>query len=630
MLKRYKKSTLRIRKETMLGFSSMALSLLIALALICPLAQDDSYATCADGTGGSVGESCTSTMAEIDTEVNVNTSISIAVDAKMGLDLTPSSNGTTSTASGKVLVATNSIDGYALFMKASNGLTNTSTVNSATSTKEGSSLVNTISNLSANSTLANMPMNTYGYNLSNTLPSEVEATTSTYLPLDTTGSNAIRRTSFSTGSSDSTSSSNSSADTDYGYGDSFYLNLGVKVGNSLPAGTYAGTITLSAVANPLTVKSMAGLTYMQDMTSEICANTREHYTKQLIDVRDGNSYWVAKLKDGNCWMTQNLALDITDSMANAEGNNGLLNSTTTDIGYDNNGNLIDGIKYWNSGSTYKPVATTTQFPISHEYSDSSSVTYSFNPGKWVAGTPELISTCSTELKAETLEACKYSGAVNVDDGWSPTFTAQEMTWNGPQVLQERTNSGNSNPGSGTPLESYTGLISVDYNSKTYDSHYLLGNYYTHNAATAGSGVSDTVYTAPDSICPKGWKLPNGTAKDLNDTASGYGYLVKQYVPFSDNKYPVTRTLLGNPLYITRFGRIMRYNNSKAIISVFGYASYFQVPNTIPNPNRLNYVIGAANIWGDNVDINYNFNIDNPENRGQHPKIAASPMRCIAR
>ena len=31
--------------------------------------------------------------------------------------------------------------------------------------------------------------------------------------------------------------------------------------------------------------------------------------KQLIDVRDGKKYWIARLVDGNCWMTQNLDLD---------------------------------------------------------------------------------------------------------------------------------------------------------------------------------------------------------------------------------------------------------------------------------------------------------------------------------
>ena len=47
---------------------------------------------------------------------------------------------------------------------------------------------------------------------------------------------------------------------------------------------------------------------MQDMTPGVCANTKEHQVTILKDVRDGNTYTVAKLKDGKCWMTQNLRI----------------------------------------------------------------------------------------------------------------------------------------------------------------------------------------------------------------------------------------------------------------------------------------------------------------------------------
>ncbi len=50
-----------------------------------------------------------------------------------------------------------------------------------------------------------------------------------------------------------------------------------------------------------------GITTMQAMTSTFCSNTKEGDVIQLTDTRDQRKYWVAKLKDGNCWMTQNLA-----------------------------------------------------------------------------------------------------------------------------------------------------------------------------------------------------------------------------------------------------------------------------------------------------------------------------------
>ena len=56
---------------------------------------------------------------------------------------------------------------------------------------------------------------------------------------------------------------------------------------------------------------------MQDMTDEICAavsaptDTYTEITSRLVDERDGKLYYVSKLLDGNCWMTQNLDFNIS-------------------------------------------------------------------------------------------------------------------------------------------------------------------------------------------------------------------------------------------------------------------------------------------------------------------------------
>ena len=62
-------------------------------------------------------------------------------------------------------------------------------------------------------------------------------------------------------------------------------------------------------------RTMSNLTYMQDMTTQICDNTAEGTKKTLLDKRGtGNAggtaggYGVLKAKDGNCWMTDNLNL----------------------------------------------------------------------------------------------------------------------------------------------------------------------------------------------------------------------------------------------------------------------------------------------------------------------------------
>lgn len=103
----------------------------------------------------------------------------------------------------------------------------------------------------------------------------------------------------------------------------FLLSFAAKIGNTKPADTYENEVTLSVVSSPLEVSNVFGIETMQEMTSKICESVptptaftetgeinADVPTAQLIDSRDGKSYWVAKLADGNCWMTQNLALDL--------------------------------------------------------------------------------------------------------------------------------------------------------------------------------------------------------------------------------------------------------------------------------------------------------------------------------
>ena len=57
--------------------------------------------------------------------------------------------------------------------------------------------------------------------------------------------------------------------------------------------------------------------YMQEFKSEMCNKMSTHQTATLKDKRDNETYAIAKLKDGNCWMTQNLRLrlDVNKTLA---------------------------------------------------------------------------------------------------------------------------------------------------------------------------------------------------------------------------------------------------------------------------------------------------------------------------
>ena len=115
---------------------------------------------------------------------------------------------------------------------------------------------------------------------------------------------------------------------------------------------------------------------MQDITPEICAKSAENETARLMDTRDNKLYWVTKLKDGNCWMTQNLDYDIP-----AGGITGDQAAKT---------NLSDG-RTWATGdpsssNPYPAQATTTEIYDN----DSSTGTYSYDPGLVVVSGTEFV------------------------------------------------------------------------------------------------------------------------------------------------------------------------------------------------------------------------------------------------
>ena len=95
--------------------------------------------------------------------------------------------------------------------------------------------------------------------------------------------------------------------------------------------------------------------YMQDMTSAICSAASIGDQKVLWDNRDSKSYVIRKLKDGNCWMVQNLRLGgssaITLTPANTNiTSNFTLSATTNSFGTTND---AAGININRQNSTYQ-------------------------------------------------------------------------------------------------------------------------------------------------------------------------------------------------------------------------------------------------------------------------------------
>lgn len=91
-----------------------------------------------------------------------------------------------------------------------------------------------------------------------------------------------------------------------------------------PAGTYTGAVKYTMV-HPGTTPAAY---FMQDVADWKTELPNPGDTFQAVDRRDGKVYWVARLADGNIWMTQNLDLDIDETKTYTHYD--------TDLGYTTN------------------------------------------------------------------------------------------------------------------------------------------------------------------------------------------------------------------------------------------------------------------------------------------------------
>ena len=234
------------------------------------------------------------------------------------------------------------------------------------------------------------------------------------------------------------------------------------------------------------------------MTPELCASAPLNDTARLIDKRDGKYYWVAKLKDGNCWMTQNLELDLSKDIPLTSELSDVANSWTP------TNNTYTSVKK-GSASSYNMVQ-------------------SWNLGKYVWKTPDSDSTGS----------CSGSGVYDFSNSKCQPYWQDVSSW--------------------TPMTEYrTDGVTYDASTQTYDAHYLAGNYYSYVAATAGTGASVTTQgdKATDSICPKGFELPTSYST-YNFTSGSFYNLLNRYgltsSPTSGNN-----NIVKAPLFFVRSG-----------------------------------------------------------------------------
>ena len=271
--------------------------------------------------------------------------IDISAPSTVTLNCTPGSTDATSelcTSNATVTVNTNNTAGYTLQMNTTNGSSNSLTNTGITPNA-------TIPTLSQAYSAANFPVNSWGYTGGTDKSSETGGynCSTNYCPILAYNSDP---TTYSPNHIINQTDAPSTASTTS-------ITFAGKVNTTKPSGTYATSVTFTAVTNyvphPIT-NSMS----MTDIDANTCSDTPTETTYTVVDPRDNKSYAVAKLADGNCWMLDNLALDLVASKNNITSSN--TNASDTYLNYlkgVNTGTTSDqyptaGVAYWTSSYSY--------------------------------------------------------------------------------------------------------------------------------------------------------------------------------------------------------------------------------------------------------------------------------------
>ncbi len=295
---------------------------------------------------------------------------------------------------------------------------------------------------------------------------------------------------------------------------------------------------------------------MQDMENSICSSATsvdENNSIRLVDTRDNKLYWVTKLKDGHCWMTQNLDLDLSPDTALTSNDtdlndNSMAGAYGKDYSYDATKNVIS----WTPQNTTKHSATGAGTNWANSYN----VAYSLDPGEWYWDGDDSTPNCNY-LNASA--GCAH-------------FT------------QDRTNA---------------------------NRHLSVGNYYNWSAAIASddsSSLTNSTYGStsdPDainrnpqnSICPKGWRLPTISYKgNVVNSTSEFARVNGLY---NDGITNNDKKLIGSPLWFVRSGYVYYGNlnypgsgayywSSTVLSSYYAYGLYFTATGVNPANGNLRY------------------------------------------
>ncbi len=290
-----------------------------------------------------------------------------------------------------------------------------------------------------------------------------------------------------------------------------------------PADHYQTNVLLSVAAGAeqvVTELGFNGITEMQQMTSNVCKSAADGLEGRLKDTRDNKVYWIGKLKDGNCWMTQNLDLDLNQA--------NLLTPSNSDV----------------SSNWPSTALSDTMWAGSSDYD----LPNYYDPGDYYYTTPDTRNQCISnttglsacinngwKLNATNADFAEFANIIDVTE-WTPTYdtyfvNAVNYVGTDGQSICDKTSGSIFGDSKYSQCRIYYNGDNYGYSGQSkLNEHYHVGNYYSWGAATAGQAsyiTGDSVEReSMHSICPKGWRLPpNSGDRSYASLFEAYGALV---------------------------------------------------------------------------------------------------------
>lgn len=313
--------------------------------------------------------------------------------------------------------------------------------------------------------------------------------------------------------------------------------LKAKAGENRKLLLYAvwAPVETDSQGNPIYLQNWQGCSSLDPTTYNSATNTLsvgKHTVTVLTDSRDNNTYTIARLADGNCWMTENLRLNNTAEITTTNTHSPATEEGTTTVAIKNN-----------DGSITNHLSPTNN--------------------NW----------CVYNWDTSHEEACTNQSYLNTNNTASTTpspvhsydFTEAPPSWS-------------------------TKVGGIDANIYSY------GNYYNWYSATAGNGKYynpapvHPIAAIGGDICPAGWNLPYGateSSEEGGNTSGGFYYLNQRMLGgsslASSNNW---RSFPNNFIYSGFWSR--KYSYSRGEIGYYWSATF---GNTFGNSIRNVFSLG---------------------------------------